>query len=1850
MKKLLFLIVIVFLTPHHLMAQSFPSLWKQVKTATERDLPQTELELLQQIVEKAERESAYGHLMKAQLARVGVLGSLSPDSLLPAVSAMEQKERLVGDAVLRAVYDAALYKLYTRYPNHLGDSATARAAYYRQKAMLKPEALAEEEDERYAPWVEEGRNAAVFQHDMLHVIGFAVEDFETLFRYYNKVGNRRATCLAALKWVMKNRKWGEHRLDKSHYRVQLDSLLHIFGDLDVAGEVAVERYLLMTECSDVSVNDKIAYIHYALSRWGSWQRAGELRNAEKELTSPMYEATLSNKCSTPNTTQHLLFPQLRHLERVTLNIYKVNTTGETDLNPEVEEDYKKMRPLLSSRPLSSLSITPKVLEPWQIERDSILLPSLPLGLYLIEVKTMPGTEVWRTLYHVTDIDVLHFDEGNSRRRLVAVRATDGQPVAGAQLKIVGRNYRGNDRQKWTLTCDDKGEVLFTMPRENYRYTIYPFTKDDKAHPCSAIGYGYARQTSNKTATTRLHLFTDRSIYRPGQTVKMGGWLSITHPSDDCQQVLQGKKVKVSLYDANNKMVSEKTLTTDDYGTFSADFLLPKTTLDGSFRLMATATNDGHGATKSKTLRVEHYKRPTFRIEFPEVDERYHAGDTLLIRAKALTFSGIPVQGAVVNYDVTCRIPLWWRNGISRWSSRSTLYPLETSVYSGEGVTDGDGYVMMEVPLTLPSSYTDTPVPLTKRSYLFSFDVEMQVTDVNGEQQKADMHIPLGSSRAMLTTNLQPQMLSDSLKNIRFTLLNAAGTKVPGMVTYSIDSLPACTVPADSLCPFPLSLASGKHRLVAYSQGDTLRCDFVTFSLHDKRPVETTPEWFYCSSDEFPRDGSDVLLQVGTSDKDVYVVYSIVTADSLLSRGTMLLSDTIVTLPLSYREVDGDGVTFACAWMKNGKLHRWSKRIAKPQPLRRLHTHWTTFRNRLTPGTKEEWTLQLTMPNGQPAQAQMMATLYDHSLDMLHPHQWQVDTWFPRHLAYTQWAASPLMSASGYGRLSWTPLRYHLLEVSYFNDLFFDAFIEEIVHAPHKMLRAGKMMSKNVMYDTLEPVAATAMATATGKSDRHESAEEESADEPLQEVVTRENFSETAFFYPSLLADEQGRVIISFSLPETLTSWRFLGAAHTKGMDVALVTALAEAQKTVMVQPNMPRFVRQGDQLVLKSRVTLQGEESEEVTALMELIDPDTEKVIYKQKRKQKIKGGTTEVLTFNWQADTALPLLICRVRVSGKSGSDGEQHYLPVLPNRELVTASIPLTFDGPSTKQVTLNTLFPKGTTPTLLTMEYTDNPQWLALMALPAVADPADHCSVCLSGAYYSLALARHLLSKQPGARQMFERWRMEEGTATTLAAALEKNEELKSILLAETPWVVEAEQEQEQRRRLGEFFDENSINVRCASLVEQLAKRQTADGAFSWMPQLPGNRMITTQVTQTLLRLKQMTATDGTTTMSRSTANTADRILSKAMTSLDRMAAEEVSRIKEQQRRGEKVGAPDRLTLIWMYLHTLTDGVSGKVKKDIDYLLPLLKKHAAGQDIYEKALTAIIFHRFGAPQVASDYIRSMKEYLVGTPEMGLYYDSHKAGRTLSSYRIPTQVAVIEAMQLITPRDTVTLKGMKRWLLQEKRTQQWDTPINSVNAIHALLSDEPPLATRNVQLALTVDGKALPVPTSTAGVGYVKVSEKLHAAPRRLDITKSTTGTSWGAVYGQRLQQVDEIETAGSDLSVERTIIEKGPYAMGQHVKVRLVIKSRRDLDFVQVKDKRAACMEPMSQLSSARYGCYVTHTDQATLYYIDHLPKGTMVLETEYYIDRIGNYQMGTCTVECAYSPEFRAQAKGITVEVK
>ena len=1886
--SLIVLLVMSVFAP--MQAQTYDNLWKELEVLERKDLPKSVISEAMKIYDKAKAEQNVPQMMKAYLTAMQYRSLLTPDSLKVDMNGLEQWASQTGSMEDKAI-------LYSILGEMTMPADVKKGLGYLQASLKDKDRLLLIPVEKLRPMVRVGEASKRYFRDNLYnllarraiqimqqyrwqaaakanqtnslpadmtdmdqfvtyqfvpvsdcdLTAAVMQTYQSLLKAYDTETEREGwllTGIDALNYLYRN---FSGNFSNDVCQQELRKWIHTYP----AVKTVPEAYLALAQFLQYQNNqvERLRIVREGIAGYPRYEGINQLKNIEKEILN----ASLSLEIATayPGEQQSVKV-NYKNLTGITLQLYKVNLPVTSAVLQNRTTHFESKYARLQREEHFSLKPTTDYLNV-----DTPLTIQAPqAGIYFL--KAVPDGKKGvsdGTLMNVTALKTIYRPLPDGTLELVVVDAVSGQPVSEAEVTIYTEKGGGYSPQQ-TYQVDKQGTLKLDFLNSN-KYWYNAHTAADNAMPILNLWKNdyYYKESKRKEV---LQLFTDRSIYRPGQTVYVSGLAY--EMEKDSTRVLADKKYTVSLYDANNNETGKVEVRTNGFGSFSGQFVLPSPCLTGYFSLRAADT--------SVSFKVEEYKRPTFDVTFEPVKVEYQVGDSIEVVGMAKTFAGAPVQNARVHYNISRSYAWVWRfmgRGSARWE--------------GEAMTDADGKFSVPVHFEIDSDRRESPL------WYYTYNIQADVTDGAGETQQANLSLPLGSTSMVLNMdNLPDNLVKEKKLEIKLTAMNLSGEPVDTPVTYQVVEMEeqkdgqekegrkvlTGTVEANkSFVPEAIyALPSGNYRLklsAKDTQGRecTASKNFLLFSLNDKRPPFVITDWFYQDGLEFDA-ASPATVYIGSSEKNVYLLYDVFAGNKRLESKRIELSDSVVSFRFPYKKEYGDGILVSMAFVKDGRLYSHNARIMKPAPEKKLQLKWTTFRDKLRPGQQEEWKLTVLYPDGSPAEAEMLATMYDASLDKIYSaHKLDFGVDFHYVVPLTYWNTSYMRNAYLYvdfplKRLRAVPLEYSELIIPSTGRM--EAMVVGYGGSPRATLAGAlKIRGRSAANAVMNQEAVTDMVLQEEmvETSAQEKVEMGSSEELAEtgDIQIRENFAETAFFYPQLRTNEKGEVSISFVLPESLTRWTFMGLAHTRNVDYGKIEATATASKEFMLQPNMPRFVRVGDKANIAASLMNLSDKGVKGTVRMELFNPETEKVFYSQKQKFDVKGGETGHVNFTFEVSDKYAVMACRMVADGDTFSDGEQRYIPVLTDKQWVTETVPLNVNGEGAHTFSLENLFNKHSktaSEQRLTVEFTAHPAWYAVQALPVVAHPQNEDALSWATAYYAHSLAAYIVKENPRIKQVFDSWKAQGGTKETFMSNLQKNQELKNILLAETPWLTEATNEAEQKQRIATLFDLNTMNSQLAVSVEKLGELQNADGAWSWYKGMQGSRYVTTQVMEMLVRLNALTHQDADSRM--------QPMIQKGFEYLGKQAAEEYKSMKEAEKKGAVGLRPSEQVLRYLYICAL-DGKAPVDEKVNRYFIDKLSGEGKELTIYGKALGAIILQQAGKVAEARLFMQSLMEYSVVTDEMGRYFDTPKARYSWFSYKIPTEVAAMEAIQRIT-KDTKAIDEMKRWLLKQKQTQTWETPIATADAVYALMATgASDLLANTGGVEITLGKEVIRTPADDA-IGYIKKTVSGDVMNiKKVSVDKEGTGMGWGAVYAQYLESMDQIGEQGNGLSVSRQLYkgnealnESAPLKVGDKITVRLTVKADRDMDFVQIKDDRAACMEPLQAVSGFRWGnglgYYQATKDASTQFFIDQMRKGTYVIEYQVYVNRTGEYQAGIATVQSAYAPEFGGHTRGYRVMVE
>ena len=1886
--SLIVLLVMSVFAP--MQAQTYDNLWKELEVLERKDLPKSVISEAMKIYDKAKAEQNVPQMMKAYLTAMQYRSLLTPDSLKVDMNGLEQWASQTGSMEDKAI-------LYSILGEMTMPADVKKGLGYLQASLKDKDRLLLIPVEKLRPMVRVGEASKRYFRDNLYnllarraiqimqqyrwqaaakanqtnslpadmtdmdkfvtyqfvpvsdcdLTAAVMQAYQSLLKAYDTETEREGwllTAVDALNYLYRN---FSGNFSNDVCQQELRKWIHTYP----AVKTVPEAYLALAQFLQYQNNqvERLRIVREGIAGYPRYEGINQLKNIEKEILN----ASLSLEIATayPGEQQSVKV-NYKNLTGITLQLYKVNLPVTSAVLQNRTTHFESKYARLQREEHFSLKPTTDYLNV-----DTTLTIQAPqAGIYFL--KAVPDGKKGvsdGTLMNVTALKTIYRPLPDGTLELVVVDAVSGQPVSEAEVTIYTEKGGGYSPQQ-TYQADKQGTLKLDFLNSN-KYWYNAHTAADNAMPILNLWKNdyYYKESKRKEV---LQLFTDRSIYRPGQTVYVSGLAY--EMEKDSTRVLADKKYTVSLYDANNNETGKVEVWTNGFGSFSGQFVLPSPCLTGYFSLRAADT--------SVSFKVEEYKRPTFDVTFEPVKVEYQVGDSIEVAGMAKTFAGAPVQNARVHYNISRSYAWFWRfmgRGSARWE--------------GEAMTDADGKFSVPVHFEIDSDRRESPL------WYYTYNIQADVTDGAGETQQANLSLPLGSTSMVLNMdNLPDNLVKEKKLEIKLTAMNLSGEPVDTPVTYQVVEMEeqkdgqekegrkvlTGTVEANkSFVPEAIyALPSGNYRLklsAKDTQGRecTASKNFLLFSLNDKRPPFVITDWFYQDGLEFDA-ASPATIYIGSSEKNVYLLYDVFAGNKRLESKRIQLSDSVISFRFPYKKEYGDGILVSMAFVKDGRLYSHNARIMKPAPEKKLQLKWTTFRDKLRPGQQEEWKLTVLYPDGRPAEAEMLATMYDASLDKIYSaHKLDFGVDFHYVVPLTYWNTSYMRNAYLYvdfplKRFRAVPLEYSELIIPSTGRM--EAVVVGYGGSPRATLTGAlKIRGRSAANAVMNQEAVTDMVLQEEmvETSAQEKAEMGSSEELAEtgDIQIRENFAETAFFYPQLRTNETGEVSISFVLPESLTRWKFMGLAHTQNVDYGKIEATATASKEFMLQPNMPRFVRVGDKANIAASLMNLSDKGVKGTVRMELFNPETEKVFYSQKQKFDVKGGETGHVNFTFEVSDKYAVMACRMVADGDTFSDGEQRYIPVLTDKQWVTETVPLNVNGEGAHTFSLENLFNKHSktaSEQRLTVEFTAHPAWYAVQALPVVAHPQNEDALSWATAYYAHSLAAYIVKENPRIKQVFDSWKAQGGTKETFMSNLQKNQELKNILLAETPWLTEATNEAEQKQRIATLFDLNTMNSGLAVSVEKLRELQNGDGAWSWYKGMQGSRYVTTQVMEMLVRLNALTPQDADSRM--------QPMIQKGFEYLGKQAAEEYKSMKEAEKKGAVGIRPSEQVLRYLYICAL-DGKAPVDEKVNRYFIDKLSGEGKELTIYGKALGAIILQQAGKVAEAKLFMQSLMEYSVVTDEMGRYFDTPKARYSWFSYKIPTEVAAMEAIQRIT-KDTKAIDEMKRWLLKQKQTQTWETPIATADAVYVLMATgTSDLLANTGGVEITLGKEVIRTPADDA-IGYIKKTVSGDVMNiKKVRVDKEGAGMGWGAVYAQYLESMDQISGQGNGLSVSRQLYkgdealnESAPLKVGDKITVRLTVKADRDMDFVQIKDDRAACMEPLQAVSGFRWsnglGYYQATKDASTQFFIDQMRKGTYVIEYQVYVNRTGEYQAGIATVQSAYAPEFGGHTGGYRVMVE
>jgi hypothetical protein len=1638
-----------------------------------------------------------------------------------------------------------------------------------------------------------------------------------------------------------------------------------------------------------------------------------------------------------------------------------------------EKEYKKLRETIGYQDQEKLVRHLCALKPaaewntpipddgdFQTHCAEVNSPALPSGYYLLVAGAnagfvYPGNGVAVTHFRLSRIAYFGRTINNDYELFLRDRET-GSPLAGAMVKKIERVYNRKTREhddvvKGTFTADREGRVVLPSPFSVKNRYANPFRIEIEHGDDRLTGdreFYHYRQSTSSDSRIQTFFFTDRSIYRPGQTVYFKG--IVLRRKGDSSAVVTRHSTTVEFRDVNYKVVASRKLTTNDYGTVSGNFLAPQGVVNGQMSIQ-----DQGG---SISFSVEEYKRPAFEVESDPVKGAYRLDETVKVTGRAKTFAGSPVDGAQVKYRVVRNTSYpSWRGWWGLWFPSS---PEMEIVHGSTATNDTGGYAV---------SFKAVPDRSVSRSHspVFTYTVFIDIVDKNGETRSAQQSVAAGYTALTLAieTPRNVEKESDSAFSIVATNLNGVPEPVKGSV--KVFRLKAPEIPfrarlwrePDKFLMnkreyrhfFPGIPYAGEDKIDGWQKEEEVlqkTFDTKTDSMLVIKEIKKWPQGMYAvealAKDPFGREvknvgyftlcsgaeralpypvadwctvvkgtgepGEKAVFLIGSGEKEVPVLFEIEHQNTIEKKEWLLLSkgQKRIEVPIEEKHRGNFGVHFS--WVKNGRCYRHDELITVPWTSKELSFSFETFRDKLQPGQKEEWKIKITGSKKDKVAAEMVAAMYDASLDAFRPHAWYFAINSLRGMALgwdmgrqfgslqtdvfsEGWNRSsscaepsyPCLNWFGYEGGSWQGgIGYagagRPLSKSLAMEAPMSAQAEEMsVPAsppPARKAKAGVMGLLGG--DASDENAARAPSPET-KRDKGNGSPKPAVLPDLSTIKARANLNETAFFFPALTTNDKGEIVLPFTMPEALTRWKLLGFAHTRDLKYGSLSREVTTRKPLMVMPNLPRFLRENDTITLLTKIANMSDSSLAGSARLMLFDATTMKPVdsamgnRESEKKFVVSKGLSAAVAWTISVPRGIPAVAVRMVAAAGSFTDGEERTLPLLVNRKLVTEAMPLPIRGKGVKEFAFTKLLSQGNgSSTLrnhkLTLEFTQNPAWYAVQALPYLMEFPYECAEQTFGRYYANAIATHVANAAPKIKAVFDAWKR--SSPEGLLSNLEKNQELKNALLEETPWVLDGASESEAKKRIGLLFDLNRMSGERSVAHRRLAKMQMRNGGWPWFDGMPEDRYITQYIVTGFGKLKKLKMVDF------SKDSDLKSMVERAVQYTDERIREDYEyTLKHAMHPDSNNLGP--LQIYYLYGRTFWKEIAlaDRNKKAFDYYLKQASHYWQRNNRYQQGMIALALNRKGVDGIPRDIIKSLRENALESEEMGMYWKEMYEGYYWYEAPIEAQALYIEAFDEVS-RDSVAVEAMKVWLLKSKQTQNWQTTRATAEACYALLLRGADLLAKGNDVTVTL-GKLVVDPKKTkdlkveSGTGYFKTSwsgGEIKPEMGKVKVTKEQSGVAWGALYWQYFEQLDKITAAATPIKLSKKLFtkrtgdrgpvlepveEKGNLKVGDRVTVRIELRVDRDLEYVHMKDLRAAGFEPVNVFSGYRWqdglGYYESTRDAAAYFFFGSLKKGTHVFEYDLLVSHRGNFSNGITSIQCMYAPEFASHSEGIRVKV-
>lgn len=1874
-------------------AQSYNTLWQEADNLSKKDHPRSLIKVYKQIEDKAIKEKQMPQLLKAYLSRLQVQKAISPDSTenpLPLLEKWKKESKSALDkAVLNFIQGAYIGQL------GIGRTPFEKIRPYFKQALEDKDLLRKTSATTYTPLSCSQKLSQVFLEDnfldllvkqiIYHTLHFGNQKrierlkectgyYDMLIQYYDAQNDKEKADFT--RYIKQDFLYNEDEFLLEKNPQNTIAYIQWLTDMYTQYKGKSMGFILADKLIDRYINQGVytsamQYIEESLQFSPSEEYKKRFLYQKSIITTPYIQAVV--EYGYPQTKGKITLWH-KNIQQVSLHWYKLPYDAVTieklrrQGTQEIEKIVKQLQPIVYT-----FHLTPPTDYKTKVSKEDFVYPEA--GHYWVKT-VVDGVEI-ESENQLLSLSPYTFIEQPIDPKMKIMEYTlidqgSGIPITHAPWVL----YDADSIKEIASSVPTKQGTLayiWNKKEDTLLAQIKDGTNSTNLQTISAP-YNYYSDDDKEDKEEIIEIYTDRGVYRPGQTVHVTG--IAFYAIDDIRKVNTDRTFTLSFRDTNHKELEKKSITTDEFGAFSTTFSIPKDVLNGTFTIRC---DDGRAS-----IQVEEYKLPTFEVALTPYEGSYTWGDSIKITGKAMLLSSAPVREGRVSYKIH-------QEHIPMWSYYDREGFCQTLLKEGTTKTNADG--TFQVPIIFPTKEKDRG----RRTRGTRYALEVTVTDIAGESHQISEVYYIGKyayspqiRRLPATINKENIPTSITLGNYNLSDVLVKNTTIVWEIRKTVKKTPEKTpfpyfeedlsetgseenpIKGDLVLQGEISsgdsidtlilkgLPSGEYTLWAYTkdeQENFVEARFVLFSPKDKKSPVNEPLWVYSQQSTFS-ETQPIEYQLGVQEKDAYIFCYVYSAGKRVESTVIRLSQEMKSFRLPYKKEYGKAVRIIWGFMKQGQWYQKEKVYTYVVPEKQLKLKWETFRDKLRPGDKEEWILSIADKDGKPVDARMLATMYDSALDAIRPYSWKFSLQYPRYTPYVRIDANLTSPIEIYWKKTLekvhSPYSFHrLLSYSYLElPLYheeYDLDLFQNYDDPPGILTVPMAM--------VGPKVTRAPLRAKMTEDSMEEATDEGEEESTStdnKSMLRTNFSENAFFSPQLRTDAQGRVKIAFTMPESLTRWKFQALAHTKDMDYGKLESFITTSKEFMVQPNLPRFLRVGDKGNIAASLVNLSDKSIQGKATLSLIDPATDKVLHTAIADFHVAENGTSSISFpcDTQEDWG-GVVICKITAEGNNFSDGEQRFLPILSNKQWVMETRPFQIIGEGKETINIEGIFgeePQTAQHKHLTVELAANAGWYAIQSLPLSAAHRGDDVFSWTASYFGNAISQKILKEQPKLRTTLEAWSLSPTDKEQWWSKLEQNPELKEIALEQSPWLQEAKNESSRQRALADFFQENHLRLQQDKALRSILALQQTDGSFSWFPGMKGNHTATLQVCLLVARLQYLGA---------DMEEDLSSAYKKAIQYIERELKEDyLQELADNKKRGNNPLYVPEQVLNFLYISAIDPQVRAQAdQKMVQYYLQKIQKQSSPFTIYGKANIAIIMQAYGLEKKATELLRSIEEYSVYRPDMGRYFDTAKALYGWRSYKLPTQIAALEAIHRLK-NDPKTVGEMQLWLLKQKQVQSWGDPVVTAEAIYALLLGNSTLTAQGSMQAHW-DDKV--VSSSHNPLGYTKESFTTAPSDDKIIIEKTGESTGWGAVFAQYQTTIDKVQaTQGEGIQINREYLKDGiaitpetQLHIGDKITVKITLTVDRDMDFVQVKDRKPACIEPLIKTSGYTWeggiGFYRSIKDSELHFFMDYVRKGTYTISYTAHIDRTGTYQAGSAVAQAAYAPEFGSHTAGIALKV-